>query len=219
MNVFNELAGNSTTIHWHGLHQRGTPYSDGFPQQNQCPIPSNATMAYNFKAFPGGSTFWHAHFHEQSINGIHGPFIVEDEPGTWPFKYDEEKIILMTDAYDATSWQVEDRLIESLITGGTALTGDPVPDEGFLCIYDEETGKPSCSSTTDGRGFDLHFEKGKTYRLRLICSAGIAPFMFSIDGHEMQIASVDFTPTDGTAWVKGVPMMVSSLTHKSSILC
>ena len=30
----------ATQIHWHGLHQRGFPYSDGFPTQNQCPIPA-----------------------------------------------------------------------------------------------------------------------------------------------------------------------------------
>lgn len=207
MNVYNGLDTNSTTIHWHGLHQRGTPYADGFPQQSQCPIHSSGSMAYNFRADPAGSTFWHAHFHEETIDGIHGPFVVEDEPDTFPYEYDEEKVILMTDAYDPSSWQMTGAPLDSDVNADEP-QGNRAPDQGFLCVYDEATGKPSCSSTTDGKGFDLTFEKGKIYRLRLICSAGLAPFIFSIDEHEMQVVSVDYGVTDGSAWVKGVPMMV-----------
>lgn len=206
MNVHNDLTTNSTAIHWHGMHQVGTPYADGFPQQSQCPIPSTTTMAYNFVAYPAGSTFWHAHFHEVAVDGVYGPLIVEDEPGTFPYKYDEDLVILMADAYNETSWQEDDQLEQSFEEGTPH--GDPAPDQGFLCVYNEATGKPSCSSTTDGNGFDLTFEKGKTYRLRLICAAGLAPFLFSIDGHELQVASVDIGITDGSAFVQGVPMMV-----------
>ena len=37
--VRNELGdGATTSLHWHGLHQRGTPYMDGAAHITQCPI-------------------------------------------------------------------------------------------------------------------------------------------------------------------------------------
>lgn len=31
VDVTNEMGGTSSTIHWHGIHQRETPYFDGVP--------------------------------------------------------------------------------------------------------------------------------------------------------------------------------------------
>lgn len=31
VDVTNQMSGTSTTIHWHGIHQRSTPYMDGVP--------------------------------------------------------------------------------------------------------------------------------------------------------------------------------------------
>jgi iron transport multicopper oxidase len=169
-------------------------------------------MKYTFQAEPGGSTFWHAHFREENEDGIYGAFIVGDPPNSFPFHYDEEKVIVMTDAYNLTSWQEDASLIPELIyafsTGTPAY--DPTPDQSFLCEYDEtkEPAVPSCSSTTDGKGFNLNFEPGKTYRLRLICSSQIAPFQFSIDEHELQMVTTDSTILDGNEWVQSVPLMV-----------
>ena len=37
--VKNELNDDATTsLHWHGLHQKGTPYMDGTAHITQCPI-------------------------------------------------------------------------------------------------------------------------------------------------------------------------------------
>ena len=30
--------GSTTSMHWHGMHMRGTPYMDGMPLVTQCPI-------------------------------------------------------------------------------------------------------------------------------------------------------------------------------------
>lgn len=35
VDVTNRMAGTSTTIHWHGIHQRQTPYMDGVPYITQ----------------------------------------------------------------------------------------------------------------------------------------------------------------------------------------
>lgn len=48
-------------MHWHGHHQRGTPYMDGVPQVTQCGIPPGGTFRYRFKAAHRGTHFWHSH--------------------------------------------------------------------------------------------------------------------------------------------------------------
>ena len=44
--VTNKLMGESTTIHWHGIHQKTTPHHDGVPMITQCPIPSGNSFTY-----------------------------------------------------------------------------------------------------------------------------------------------------------------------------
>ena len=58
----------SITIHWHGLHQKGTPYMDGTPYVTQCPILPQDSFRYQFKAAPHGTHMWHGHVGKQSYN-------------------------------------------------------------------------------------------------------------------------------------------------------
>lgn len=46
VDVVNRLMGESTTLHWHGLHQRDTPHMDGVPMVSQCPIAPHTTFRY-----------------------------------------------------------------------------------------------------------------------------------------------------------------------------
>lgn len=59
--VQNHLHTEETTIHWHGHHQRGTPYMDGVPLVTQCPIIAGTSFGYRFKAVHSGTHFWHSH--------------------------------------------------------------------------------------------------------------------------------------------------------------
>jgi FtsP/CotA-like multicopper oxidase with cupredoxin domain len=176
-------------------------------------------LAYTFLANPRGSTYWHAHFREQNEDGLYGPFIVDDPPNSFPFHYDEEIVVMMTDAYNLPSSQEDASLIPQVMSAYAAgkPAYDPSPDQSFLCAYDETTypPTPSCSSTTDGKGFNINFQPGLTYRLRLICSSQITPFLFSIDEHELQVVATDFTVLDGNAWVQSVPIMV----HERHFTC
>ena len=38
VDIENDLGSETTSIHWHGLHQKATPYMDGVPYLTQCPI-------------------------------------------------------------------------------------------------------------------------------------------------------------------------------------
>ena len=49
--VHNNLGNESTSLHWHGLSQRGSVTMDGTTGVSQCPIPPGSSFTYNFKVF------------------------------------------------------------------------------------------------------------------------------------------------------------------------
>ena len=50
-----------TSIHWHGIRQRGTPHMDGVGMVSQCPIIPHSSFQYKFKADDVGTHMWHSH--------------------------------------------------------------------------------------------------------------------------------------------------------------
>lgn len=61
IDVRNQMEGMELTLHWHGIWQRGTQYSDGVPYVTQCPILNGNTFRYQWYAGNAGTHFWHAH--------------------------------------------------------------------------------------------------------------------------------------------------------------
>ena len=51
VHVKNNLLSDTVTIHWHGLHQKGTSYMDGVGFITQCPILSGETFTYQFEVW------------------------------------------------------------------------------------------------------------------------------------------------------------------------
>lgn len=47
VDVENNLLSDFTSIHWHGIHQLGTPFMDGVPHLTQCPIEAGTTFRYD----------------------------------------------------------------------------------------------------------------------------------------------------------------------------
>lgn len=78
--VENLLFDETTSIHWHGLHQRGTPFMDGVPKITQCPIQPDTTFVYRFNASSPGTHFWHSHSGLQRGDGVFGSLIVRVPP-------------------------------------------------------------------------------------------------------------------------------------------
>ena len=70
IHVRNLMHTDSTTIHWHGMHQKGTPESDGVAFISQSPILPGGTYTYKFTAQPHGTSFYHAHIGDQRSMGL-----------------------------------------------------------------------------------------------------------------------------------------------------
>jgi FtsP/CotA-like multicopper oxidase with cupredoxin domain len=80
-----------TTVHWHGMHQKGTPHMDGTPM-TQCPILPGMSFTYSFKAYPAGTHWYHSHVGIQRYDGLAGPLIVKERTGrTGLFDEDDPK--------------------------------------------------------------------------------------------------------------------------------
>jgi FtsP/CotA-like multicopper oxidase with cupredoxin domain len=66
----------STTIHFHGITQLLTPWSDGVPGVSQMPIAPGATFVYEWTADEYGQYFYHAHHRGQIDDGLVGAIVI-----------------------------------------------------------------------------------------------------------------------------------------------
>jgi L-ascorbate oxidase len=189
--VYNQLhLSEATSIHWHGVMQRDTPYMDGVSMITQCPIVSHTYFQYKFRASNVGTHFWHAHSGMQRADGVFGPFIVHE--------YDEANAYLNAYDYDLASHviTVNDWINETTIAkfaGHHHNDGDNKPSSvlingrGVLQTYTDSSGRVY---ETPRASFNVSF--GYRYRFRLI-NAGIlyCPIEFSIDGHNLTVIASD----------------------------
>ncbi|KAH9624352.1 hypothetical protein KSS87_020683 [Heliosperma pusillum] len=93
--VINNVQYNAT-IHWHGVRQLRTGWSDGPAYITQCPIQPGQSYLYNFTITgQRGTLFWHAHISWLRAT-VHGAIVLLPKKGTtYPFpKPDNEKIII-----------------------------------------------------------------------------------------------------------------------------
>ena len=65
--LHNQITGpeEGTSLHWHGLLQKETPWFDGVPAVQQCPIAPGASFTYAFKADVYGTSWYHSHYSAQ----------------------------------------------------------------------------------------------------------------------------------------------------------
>ncbi|KAJ5682839.1 Laccase abr2 [Penicillium macrosclerotiorum] len=75
----------NVTVHFHGIEQIGTPWSDGVPGVSQRVIQDGDAFLYHWTAKQYGAYFYHAHHRGQLEDGLYGPIYItpsssEDRP-------------------------------------------------------------------------------------------------------------------------------------------
>ncbi|XP_017140747.1 laccase [Drosophila miranda] len=89
----------TTTIHWHGMHQRLTPFMDGVPHVTQYPIEAGQAFRYRFQVDHGGTNWWHSHTEHQRAFGLAGPLIVRQpaklNPHAHLYDFDQTEHVIM----------------------------------------------------------------------------------------------------------------------------
>ncbi len=78
--VHNNLSTEGISIHWHGMHQKGTPWMDGVGQVTQCQIGPSSSYVYMYTASPSGTFWYHSHSGAQRTDGFFGTLIVKERP-------------------------------------------------------------------------------------------------------------------------------------------
>jgi FtsP/CotA-like multicopper oxidase with cupredoxin domain len=177
--VVNRLKDMGTGIHFHGVRQYHTNDMDGTPAITQCPIAPGEKYTYRWRATQYGTSWYHGHIGVQAWDGIFGPIIIEHPESR---EANESIPIMLSD------WNHEP--LEHTIRGTTF--GDTFKIDNILINgknFLEDSPNPS-------ERYQLNFERGKTYRLRLINAAIDTTFLFSIDNHEMEVIAADFVPIE-----------------------
>ncbi|KAI9827479.1 MAG: hypothetical protein M1832_004829 [Thelocarpon impressellum] len=182
----------------HGFLQKETPWYDGVPSVQQCPIAPGASFTYRFQADLYGTTWYHSHYSAQYAGGLHGPFIVHG-PNHVPYDIDLGPIFI-NDWYHKDYHEVV-KMVTGL-EGGLDIPTPLAPNSDNNLI----NGKNSfdCSSlvndttpcTNDAGISKFKLTSGKTHRLRLINSGAEGIQKFSIDGHTLTVIANDFVPIE-----------------------
>ncbi|KAF6149209.1 hypothetical protein GIB67_026065 [Kingdonia uniflora] len=102
----NGMLTENLAIHWHGIRQIGTPWSDGTEGITQCPILPGDTFMYQFVVDRPGTYLYHAHYGMQREAGLYGSIQVSLPDGQQePFSYDDDLSIILNDWYHKTPFE------------------------------------------------------------------------------------------------------------------
>lgn len=205
IHVKNHLHSDTVTIHWHGLHQSGTPFMDGVPFVSQCPIESGQTFTYKFKAYPPGTFWYHSHVGSQRVDGLLGAFVVrKNEPNPLP-----EHIMQIQDwNHDWDGNMGYQLMVYGIIENRTNYIPSRSLDGSFFSLFKAQSG------LINGRGrfyFDLergihneaplevfNVKQSTSYRFRVINVGALFPFRVSVDNHMLSVIESDGYPIKST---------------------
>ncbi|KAL8227854.1 hypothetical protein R6Q57_015438 [Mikania cordata] len=171
----------NTTIHWHGVRQILSCWSDGPSYITQCPVQPGQTFTYKFTlARQKGTLFWHAHFSWLRAT-VYGALIIYPKAGVpYPFNHPyEEHIVILGEYWMQDLVQLE----KNVMASGTA---PPIADAYTI---NGHPGPNYNCSTNDVYKIDVL--PGKTYMLRLIGALLNMESFFSIANHKLTIVEAD----------------------------
>lgn len=200
IHVRNKMKSEGTTIHWHGLHQRDTPWMDGVAYVTQCPIQPGASFTYRFKADPAGTFWYHSHLGSQRSNGLYGAFIVHDKPKPNVPKVEEHIMILQDWNHDWDSDTGHLKMLYGIFDGREKYGGTRSVDGAFFSMFKFQSGlvngqaryyNPDTGKSNEAPLHVFKVTKGQQYRFRVISAGVLYPFRVSVDGHKMTLVSSD----------------------------
>ncbi|XP_065666462.1 uncharacterized protein LOC136087501 [Hydra vulgaris] len=199
IHVKNMLLSDVTTLHWHGLHQKGTPSMDGVGWISQCPISSGQTFTYKFKAEPKGTFWYHSHVGSQRTNGAYGAFIIKERE-----KVNTENItdVIMTvgDWHHTSSEEVYLKMLYGNFIKmkpyniSKTVDGSMFSNVPWFSALIEGKGRYIDPNTGKGNGAPLTWytvKHGLKYRFRSINVGTMYPMRISVDGHEISVIASD----------------------------
>ncbi|XP_017783473.1 PREDICTED: laccase-2-like [Nicrophorus vespilloides] len=174
----NNLLDVDSTIHWHGMHQRGTQFMDGISFVSHCAIIPRTTFRYSFNASQVGTHWYHSHSSVQRSNGAYGALIIRRPTFQRTFDLSEHIVIIndwfkdlpITHLYkQVRNKKIYTDLISSILVNGFGSTvNNTIPPKRFFV------------------------KQGFRYRFRIIHAGGeTCPIKINIDNHSFYVVSTD----------------------------
>ncbi|KJZ76403.1 hypothetical protein HIM_04132 [Hirsutella minnesotensis 3608] len=178
-------------IHWHGFLQKASPWEDGVPGVDQCPIAPGQTYTYQFVADLYGSSWYHSHYSAQYAGGILGPMVIH---GPVAEKYDiDVGPVLLTDWYHDSYFSLVEKTMSEAVKGFFFSDNNLINGKNaYNCTVLGQDDRTPC--TSDATLAKFRFRRGKIHRLRLVNAGAEGLQRFSIDGHTMKVIANDFVP-------------------------
>ncbi|GMN47912.1 hypothetical protein TIFTF001_017075 [Ficus carica] len=173
----------NVSIHWHGVRQIRTGWSDGPAYITQCPIQPGQSFVYNFTITgQRGTLLWHAHILWLRAT-VHGAIVILPKLGVpYPFPAPHKEVVVIL----AEWWKSDtENVINEALKSGLA------PNVSDAHTINGNPG-PVSNCTSQG-GFTLRVQTGKTYLLRIINAALNEELFFKIAGHKLTVVEVDAT--------------------------
>ena len=167
----NGFAVKNTSLHFHGLFQKGTNQMDGPEMITQCPIAPGSSFTYNFTVDNQSGSYWyHSHTKGQYMDGMKGTFVVEDPK--FPFDYDKEEVL------ELAEWYHKD--IDTLT-------------KKFMNVYNPTGAEPIPQNLILNNTMNLTWavEPDTTYLLRFINTGGFVSQYVWIEDHDFEVVEVD----------------------------
>lgn len=151
-----------------------SPFSDGTPAASQWPIPPNHYFDYELETNIGmaGTYFYHSHIGFQAVSAA-GPLIIEDA-GTVPYKYDEERLIAISDVFEKTDVEIENGLQATPFSWSGETANLLINGKGQL---PGRAASPVCELAS------IDVEPDKTYRFRFIGGTALSFVSLAFEGH------------------------------------
>nr|ACX54563.1 laccase 15 [Reticulitermes flavipes] len=186
VDITNNMAGRTTSIHWHGVFQKGSQYMDGVPMVTQCTIHEGDTFRYDFIANNEGTHFWHSHDGLQKLDGVTGNLVVRvpknfDPNGQlYDFDLPEHKIFIS----DWLHLSADDHFPGLRATNpGQDANSFLINGRGRTLIGTQSTNTPYAQ---------INVQWGRRYRLRIVGSlCTVCPTQLTIDGHKITVIATD----------------------------
>ncbi|XP_060580427.1 uncharacterized protein LOC132737186 isoform X1 [Ruditapes philippinarum] len=196
----NALHTDSVTMHFHGLHQRESPWMDGVAFVTQCPILPGQSFVHRFKAYPPGTAMYHAHIGDQRSMGLYGPVIVR--PTKNPVIEDNEIIISLQDWNHLMDPEVAyQRMITEQFDFKTneKINTTYSVDNGQFSRFEFQSGLANgkgrfWNTRNNNNGSPLERFKvrsGTLYRFRIIGAMTLYPMRVYIYGHRLTLRTSD----------------------------
>lgn len=206
--LINNQSSQTTSVHWHGIHQLETPHHDGVPIVSHPPIEPGGSHDYQFIASPAGTHWYHSHSGLQYSEGLFGALIVEARDDPYQNDYQSESVLLISDWFHDPSMdllaavQAADSDMDAGMGAMDGMSDTPdaaSPDmaAGMSMDADEDLSDVAFQAALiNGKGGQAAPEQvdisaGENMRLRVINGSGTFDFRFAVDDHRLRVIAVD----------------------------